>query len=295
MLVADIKKIIENNKGDIAFIIGNGINRYSTNSNIHSWNNLLIQLWSDVSLHTLSKIPSGISLTEFYDILDLENTQNINLQRMIVSLMSKWKPFNHHQLITNRIRDINAPILTTNFENTLAKACKLSLFKTSKGKFTDFYPWTSYYGDSQLISPIDGFGIWHINGMIKYHRSIRLGLSHYMGSVERARNFIHKGNEENLFSGKNMNNWRGFKTWLHIIFNKSLFIFGLGLEENEVFLRWLLIERIKYFKQFPNRKHKGWYISKKENNAGKKFFLEKVGFEIIEVDDYSDIYENIWK
>ena len=92
-----------------------------------------------------------------------------------------------------------------------------------------------------------------------------------------------------------MNNWRGFKTWLHIIFNKSLFIFGLGLEENEVFLRWLLIERIKYFKQFPDRKHKGWYISKKEDNAGKKFFLERVGFEIIEVDDYSDIYENIWK
>ena len=44
MLVADIKEIIENNKGDIAFIIGNGINRYSTNSNVLSWHNLLIQL-----------------------------------------------------------------------------------------------------------------------------------------------------------------------------------------------------------------------------------------------------------
>ena len=118
-----------------------------------------------------------------------------------------------------------------------------------------------------------------------------------MGSVERARNLLHKREDEVLFTGKNNTQWKGYKTWLHIIFNKSLFVFGLGLEENELFLRWILIERIKYFKKFPDRKHKGWYINRRSNNEtdqGKKFFLERVGFEVIDVDNYAEIYEHIW-
>ena len=73
----------------------------------------------------------------------------------------------------------------------------------------------------------------------------------------------------------------------------------MGLDESEVFIRWLLIERAKYFKLFPRRKHKGWFITKKGENLstseGKRFFLKSVGFEIIEVDDYKTIYEEIWK
>lgn len=91
--------------------------------------------------------------------------------------------------------------------------------------------------------------------------------------------------------------WSGNNTWLDIIFNKSLFIFGLKLEENETFLRWLLIERMKYYKRFPERKKKGWYINKlntENSKQGKNFFLENVGFEVIELDEYSDIYETIW-
>jgi hypothetical protein len=119
-----------------------------------------------------------------------------------------------------------------------------------------------------------------------------------MGSVERARNLIHKGNEENLFSGKDQHRWKGRTTWLHIIFNKSLFIFGLGLKQNETFLRWLLIERKKYFKRFPDREKKGWYIDTKlniKNDMGKRIFLKYAGFEIIDVESYNDIYRHIWE
>lgn len=108
---------------------------------------------------------------------------------------------------------------------------------------------------------------------------------------------IHNNSENNLYTGKNCNNWIGHKTWMHILFNKSLFLFGLGLEENETFLRWILIERCKYFKLFPDRKYKGWYLTERSSNLtniGKKFFLEKVGIEVIELDSFSDIYENIW-
>lgn len=298
MTTIEIKEIIETNKNDIAFVIGNGINRYNENSNSFSWEKLLIDLWKILSPQKFNKLPNGISLTEFYDILELENTQDINLQREVTKLITNWEPLKHHKIITNRIKSLNAPILTTNFEETFAKTFEYKLLRTEQEGFTDFYPWSTYHGENQLELPTEGFGVWYINGMKNYHRSIRLGLSHYMGSVERARNLLHKGNEERLFSGKNVNNWKGYKTWLHIVFNKSLFIFGLGLEENETFLRWLLIERKKYLKRFTDYEHSGWYLTKRCENGkdqGKKFFLEHVGFKVIEVDDYCDIYENIWK
>ena len=74
-----------------------------------------------------------------------------------------------------------------------------------------------------------------------------------------------------------------------MIFNKDLFIFGLALEENEVFLRWLLIQRAKYSQMYDKRL-KGWYI---DNNIspGKKFFLEQLGFEVIEIRDFNNLYQ----
>ena len=71
--------------------------------------------------------------------------------------------------------------------------------------------------------------------------------------------------------------------------NKDLFIFGLALEENEVFLRWLLIQRAKYSQMYDKRL-KGWYI---DNNIspGKKFFLEQLGFEVIEIRDFNNLYQ----
>ncbi|MDD2412327.1 MAG: hypothetical protein RBS19_05385 [Bacteroidales bacterium] len=297
MAVNKIKDIIKQNHNDLAFVIGNGVNRYPNNACARSWDDLLIQLWDKVSPEPLVSKPHGISLTEFYDVLDIENIQNVDLQKEVAILMKNWQPLCQHSLIIDKIRNLDVPLLTTNFDETIARTFDYQQYRTEQDGFTDFYPWTTYHGNKQLNSPTDGFGIWYINGMISYYRSIRLGLSHYMGSVERARNLLHKGDEERLFSGKNVSNWKGYKTWLHIVFNKSLFVFGLGLEENETFIRWILIERIKYFKAFPERSHKAWYINIRSNSKtdqGKKFFLERVGFEVIDVDDFSDIYEKIW-
>ena len=297
MNVDKVKNILRSNRENIAFIIGNGINRYPNNPNALSWDDLLLNLWFKVSKETLLERPNGISTTEFFDVLELENRIDINLKKEVSLMMSEWQPYNQHRQIINRILELDAPLLTTNFEETFAKTINYNLFRTEQSGFTDFYPWTSYHGIKQLELPTQGFGIWYVNGMINYQRSIRLGLSDYMGSVERARKMIHNNSENNLYTGKNCNNWIGHKTWMHILFNKSLFLFGLGLEENETFLRWILIERCKYFKLFPDRKYKGWYLTERSSNLtniGKKFFLEKVGIEVIELDSFSDIYENIW-
>ena len=92
--------------------------------------------------------------------------------------------------------------------------------------------------------------------------------------------------------------WPGSNTWLQVFFHKPLLFFGLSLAENEVFLRWLLIERARYFKKFPGRAKRGWYVYVQQEGAldsGKSLFLKGVGIEPYPVSKYDDIYsEDTW-
>jgi len=301
MDVAKVKTIFSRNRNDIAFIFGNGINLYYNKDNV-SWNDLLLDLWDEYSFNTKSSIPNGISFTEFYDVLEIQNYESRNfsaiLQKNVAEKIEDWQPSKSQNLILNKIKNMDVPLLTTNFDDLIKKSLDLEFYKLEDTRFTDFYPWSCYYGDKELAHPTDGFGVWTINGMVKYHRSIKLGLSQYMGNVERARKLIHKQPENISFEGKNQSYWPGYKTWLHVLFNKSLFICGISLDETEIFIRWLLIERAKYFRKFPDRKQKGWFVIKNGSNnpqdEGKKFFLQSVGFEVIELNDYKTIYEDIW-
>lgn len=300
MKVSEVQSIFVENQQNIAFLFGNGINRHF-NKEIHSWEGLLLELWEKFSNHIAKpSIPSGISMTEFYDVFQLklgreENIDN-EIQKTVKSIIQQWDGDHAQNVIVDKIRSMEAPLLTTNFDQLMADTLDLSLNKLPVSRFTDFYPWACYFSNEVLQNPLDGFGIWHINGMANYHRSIKLGLSHYMSNVSRAKEFL----QGDLYK-HDINDHRGsnfINSWLNIIFHKSLFIVGLSLDENEVFLRWLLIERAKYFHRYFDRKQKGWYILKKGENSisdGKKFFLESVGFEIIELDDYESIYEKIWE
>lgn len=298
------RSIIDDPSNDLAFIVGNGINRYRENHDAISWDNLLLRLWQRFAPDVFNTVPKGITITEFYDLLDLANEGRPNatfeIQKEAAHLLEASSYQCHHQAFMQRARALNAPVLTTNFDLILPDSLGLASYTTDMQHFTDFYPWTTYFGEDQFQSPADGFGVWYINGLIKYPRSIRLGLSHYMGSVTKARNYIHRGSEARLFNGKDQAFWPGYLTWLHIIFNKDLCMFGLGLEENEVFIRWLLIERAKYFKKFPERKKAGWYVAPRieqpdDRIKGKIYFLRSIGFELIETRDYDEIYTGAWQ
>lgn len=295
-----MQTLLRQHRSNIALVIGNGINRYGPASSTNSWHALLVKLAETHLPEMLHSVPVGVALTEFYDVLDLKFTKSLSensLQQLFCELMAAWQYFEHHKRIVEWAQKSDSPILTTNFEQVLSDAGQCALRRSKKDGFTDFYPWESYYSNQEIADPSQEFGIWHVNGMQHYRRSVRLGLTHYMGSVERARGWIHKGNERRLFSGKNIHNWDGAASWLHIIFNTPLMIFGLGLEENEVFLRWLLIERARYFKKFPERKREAWYVHVGNlNSDGKQFFLEGVGVQPIRVASYDDIYgESTWR
>jgi hypothetical protein len=290
----EMKSLLRKHRSDIALVIGNGINLYGPAHHTNSWHDLLVKLAGKHLPAKLRSVPAGVALTEFYDVLELKSTVGTGgptLQQEFCDLMASWRYYEHHKRIVEWAQDSDRPILTTNFEQILSDAGKCTLHRTKKDGFTDYYPWESYYGTNDLDNPNERFGIWHVNGMQHYRRSVRLGLSHYMGSVERARGWLHKGNERRLFAGKNVREWDGAASWLHIVFNSPLLIFGLSLEENEVFFRWLLIERARYFKKFPDRKKDAWYVySGKLNNDGKQFFLEGVGVVPLHLASYDDIY-----
>ena len=190
------------------------------------------------------------------------------------------------RIFLNNIKKKNIPILTTNYDHLMSSALGLNKYRLP-GKFTAFYPWNVYFSDKELANPSVGFGIWHINGMVDYIQSIKIGLSDYMGNVERAREMIQGDYFSDFFVGKDQQKWSGYYSWMHILFNKDLFIFGLSLDENEVFLRWLLLQRAKYA-IIKNRTIKGWFFDTKIS-IGKKFFLEKLGIEAHEI-SHDELY-----
>ena len=229
------------------------------------------------------------------------------LKNKVCNKVEGWMLDDKMSNMLTSIYEMDAPILTTNFDLSISRKMEelypyhLKYQVLKKGMSSEVFPWSYYYGSHRLYDPCAGFGIWHMHGVASKSQSLCLGLSDYMRLTEKAWEKIHKDDffETDMFAGKNTSYWKGYKTWLHIIFNKSLFIMGLKLEENETFLRWLLIQRAKYFALFPNRSHKGWYVyAKQEENDlnffGKKVFLEKVGITMLPVEKYDAIYQDLW-
>lgn len=290
----DMKSILRKHRSHLALVIGNGVNRYEAPRDKGSWESLLLRLAERRLPGNFKVIPTGVALTEFYDVLDLRSrgaSAELSVQKEFCGLLETWQYREHHTRIVAWAEREGVPILTTNFDRVLADAGNCSLHRI-KGKWsTDFYPWESYFGTRPLDGPLDGFGIWHINGMSQYPRSLRLGLTHYMGSVNRVRGWLRSGGKSASTEPRYAATWPGADSWVHIAFNRPLLIFGLGLEENEVFLRWLLIERARYFEKTQQARKDAWYVhTGKAMSDGKEFFLKHMGVVPVHVLNYDQIY-----
>lgn len=294
-----IQHIPSRHRSRLALLVGNGINRYGSRAPRNSWDELLLGLAAQHLPRAARSIPPGVSSTEFFDLLEIASQSGTGtgaLQAAFCAPMQHWQPDAQHHALVAWAQAHATPVLTTNFDSLLAQAAGATLQALPGQPFTDFYPWSRYFGHAVLPAPDAGFGIWHINGTVHYKRSIRLGLTHYMGSVERARGWLHKGSGQRLFGEGNLAHWPGANTWLHVLFSRPLLIFGLALEENEVFLRWLLIERARYFAAFPKRRQPAWYAYAGSEKPGKLFFLQSLGIEPMQVGSYDDLYHpSVWQ
>ncbi|MHC1739929.1 MAG: hypothetical protein AB9897_02330 [Anaerolineaceae bacterium] len=294
----DFSTLLDETKNNVVLLIGNGINRYHQTNNENSWTNLLLTLWNLFNSRDKTTIPKGLSLAEFYDIMELRYLRNgfhLNLQEEFCKQIGNWNPTVTHYRITQWAKTHEVPILTTNFDENLNNAGNCKLFYLGENRMSDYYPWDRYFSNKKLINIENGFGIWHMHGMKRYPRSLRLGLTHYLGAVGKVRGWINGGQKKSLYNQNFNEEWIGSSSWVHLIFSKPIIIFGLGLDSNEVFLRWLLIERRKYFLKYPSKEKKAWYIHPKtETDIGKLLFLKYVGVETLKTETLDDIYLTPW-
>ena len=278
------------------FLIGNGINRYNQKKSEGdvSWEGLLLDIYNELSPKKRNFIPEGIALPEFYDIIDLvkDGIVKTSLQKEFADKLD-WKPKAHHRNIIAKIKERNAQILTTNFDFVLQKAANADMYRyrvEGLRLLSDFYPWDSYFSDSEQNDPFNSFSIWHMHGQKNYHRSIKLGLNQYLLMVERAKRYFPTTNKNE--------NEKPYQTWLKLLFEKDLIIMGLGLQEQEIFIRWLLLQRAKHFKNCPELRKKGFYINHSKSdkqNVGKKFFMKSVGIEYVDfIGEYEGFYDRFW-
>jgi len=190
------------------------------------------------------------------------------------------------------------PIMTTNYDEALSKKlnmtrhCKIG---NSDSQFTS--PFETYFSKTDIECPWKEFAVWHINGMVSYPQSIKIGYLDYakMFNAIRERLFVPHGSAEIFSLIKNKDDLSN--TWISIFFYRNLFIWGVGLNEDEYVLRWLLVERARY-NLLTHKNLKGWYVhlvdKDKPLSDGKKIFLNTVGIEIIEVNSH-DLHESVWK
>src|SRR3546814_338029 len=101
-----------------------------------------MKLWRKFSPDVYDKIPKGITITEFYDLLDIANSDNrstnFQIQKEASKLLTDWEFKNHHTAFVKREHEIDAPILTTNFDLILTSSLGQQKYNTYNKFFTYF-------------------------------------------------------------------------------------------------------------------------------------------------------------
>lgn len=132
-----MQQLLRENKLDLALVVGNGINQYEAISGATSWDVLLTQL-ARLHIDPLhADIPQGVSPTEFFDILELaarKSPGRPSFQTQFCQQMSTWLPLQQHFRVTDWAKRWSIPVLTTNFEGTLAASASATLRRNGKDK-----------------------------------------------------------------------------------------------------------------------------------------------------------------
>lgn len=310
---------------DAAILLGNGINRYCEENyktaGECSWNALLKTIADDEGKRILDTKTMDIPYPEFFDLLCLrtEDDDYKNLKPAIKREIEKWKRFLPHKKLTNFAIKHDIPIITTNYDTNLltdelreknrkvARKLKKSKILPNEpvnplGEKAPAYPWTFYYSDREIKNCLEEFAIWHMHGFSRYSKSLVIGIYDYARMIKKIRDFYskkwHEGKTEKpQYSIENIANksWKKKErnSWLTVFFNKDLYIIGLGLSSYELSVRWLLLQRERFFKEYPERRKRTVFVysSPERLTKSKKFFLETAGIEREKL-DYEDIYSS---
>ena len=222
------------------------------------------------------------------EILSHEGSAEYVAKVMVKSIFKDYTLQDWIKPFLSVTKSFDCPVLTTNYDISLGKILHLEQRTLSGLNYTrsrySFETFETYFAPTPIKQPWNSFAIWHIHGLYNYVNSIRIGKSDYEVLLREILNRLSQTREP-----KTDENWSGNNTWLSILFRKNLFIWGLGLKQDESVLWWLLEERVKYGL-------KGWYVCRdmEDITTDKINKLQYVGLNVIKVDN-SDLHENVWK
>ena len=298
-----------------AFVLGNGIN-YFFKDNAISWNGLLEEFLKKDIFKDFDIKDKDITSPEIANLIELLVDSHWDDENRIGNIRQELMLFLKEHLDSNRPKKcalLDAAwekhhILTTNFDESIEKYIAYSTKKRTKRcmarasndqekiNYNGYYPWHRFWGLADCpeeSSPLDHpHAIWHIHGKLdsKSSQSVLFSLTRYVNAIKRVKQWKLPAGE----------NWPGRNTWVNIFYNEPLIIVGLGLTNQEVFLRTLLIERKRYWRKLQNdgkEEPQSYYLVRKTSGDQKesdgRAFLRALGFKIVEFDDTEDLYNSI--
>ena len=264
--------------------------------------------------------PEIASLVKLYDgtkakaVSDSRSrTAKRDIRQELCSLMKKMEAGDVHRAFIEYARRLDIPVITTNFDKLLSKELEMvtlefddkSFFRSNRD-----YLWNVCYKDNKAnVSPtnyrqvMEGFGIWHIHGNVDYPLSIKIGLEDYVNSIAMVKTMISGTPQKNdpkirLYQFR-PEAWVGRNTLLDLFFHRDLIFLGLSLDSQEVFLRWLIMQRAIYQSSLIKRGkkpiRKAWYVHTDINMLNKStpkgIFFNTCGIKLVGEKNYDVIYQ----
>lgn len=293
---------IAKDKNEVAFLIGNGFNRYACRNGAKSWDELIERLEISCSFDR-----SGYNLldtTEQYSAIVLAKGEEEVMTRLVDINQKDLECTDRVKELNVALRKINIPVLTTNIDDlidcdpTSGKAYPTYDFVYDGGKIDNpreilhdsLWTLNNYFAPQELKSADSGYGVWHIHGHSSHQDTIRFGLVSYAKLIARLSRRLDTISDDN---------WLLKNTWMNLLMKKRLCIVGLNISRVEFSLRYFLLRRCHIFKEiFGCPSPGGWYLyTKKEESDLEPVlqFVKSVGIVPVSFDDYDPIYNTIIK
>lgn len=318
-----VRKVLPQYRDNLAFLLGNGINRYAEVDD--GWDTMISNLVARTADGQKDKpdlkphLPI-ISPTQIFDLLRVTDREHDDghayglKRRVATDILRSEQPSRCHASFVNAMRALKCPLLTTNFdlqfEESSPEVRHYMWGRSSRPHrprrhaavlfrhWHWMYPWSSYASDHDISDVRRDFGIWHLHGNVAYPGSIRLGLDDYSALVRRAKSGLRKLDDSNS-TPIDKPNYAAHNSWLNVFMKNNLIILGLGLLEHEHFIRWLLLKRLEYYINRKTEAPKIWYIDLAERKhtapdcKARNAFLEYLGVEIVEALSWRQMYETL--
>ncbi len=301
---------------DVTILIGNGYNWYvksilkqknkggiANGAILPSWDDLVKNVDSQLNTElNVDSLMGGLSNPELFTAISLqyELIRSIKRHNILPIHDAVINVLANNEIVVTEIEHLakvlkswDVPVITTNYDKNIEKSLALTGYWLKTGvKKNMYYPISLYYRDRPFgeIEIEKSFAVWHCSGVVDIRESLRLDLSDYCNYTAWLKQRIPVNSELSdppaLFK----------QSWLSPFFKNKLIIIGLGLNQSEFFLRWLLVRRFAWRTAMGYRGNHGYYLSSNEEpfDCGKRQLLSSVGIETILYETWDQLYKDLF-